>query len=79
MSFGSATTAQMTTVRRQPLRQLSAKRHHDTTPPGERFPRAIEHAVGTCDALLALIGPSWLGVTDGGARVGWITPMTTCV
>jgi hypothetical protein len=36
----------------------------DSVDPGERFPRLIEQEVGSCDALLALIGPTWLAVTD---------------
>ena len=40
----------------------------DTINPGERFPRVIEEAVGSCDALLALIGPTWLTITDEAGR-----------
>ena len=40
----------------------------DTINPGERFPRVIEEAVGSCDALLALIGPTWLAITDDAGR-----------
>ena len=40
----------------------------DTINPGERFPRVIEQAVGSCDALLALIGPTWLSITDDAGR-----------
>jgi hypothetical protein len=40
----------------------------DRINPGERFPRAIENAVGSCSALLALIGPTWLVVRDEAAR-----------
>ena len=36
----------------------------DRISPGERFPRVIERAVGSCDALLALIGPSWSDAVD---------------
>jgi hypothetical protein len=36
----------------------------DSINPGERFPRLIEQEVGSCDALLALIGPKWLSTTD---------------
>jgi hypothetical protein len=32
--------------------------------PGVRFEDAIEQAVGSCDVLIALIGPQWLGATD---------------
>jgi hypothetical protein len=32
--------------------------------PGQRFPRVIEEAVGSCDALLAVIGPKWLSIKD---------------
>jgi TIR domain len=40
----------------------------DTISPGERFPRVIERAVGSCDVLLALIGPTWLTITDESDR-----------
>src|SRR6478672_4528343 len=40
----------------------------DRINPGERFPRVIEQEVGSCDALLALIGPTWLAVRDEAAR-----------
>src|SRR5258707_12715094 len=40
----------------------------DSVDPGERFPRLIEQAVGSCDALLALIGPTWLSITDDAGR-----------
>ena len=40
----------------------------DTIDPGELFPRVIEQAVGSCDALLAVIGPTWLAVRDEAAR-----------
>ncbi len=36
----------------------------DRINPGERFPHVIEQAVGSCDALLALIGPRWLSIKD---------------
>ena len=40
----------------------------DSINPGERFPRMIEQEVGSCDALLAVIGPTWLAVTDDAGR-----------
>ena len=40
----------------------------DRIGPGDRFPGVIEKAVGSCDALLALIGPEWLEVQDGEGR-----------
>ena len=40
----------------------------DSVDPGERFPRLIEQEVGSCDALLALIGPKWLAITDAAGR-----------
>jgi TIR domain len=40
----------------------------DSVDPGERFPRLIEQEVGSCDALLALIGPGWLAITDDAGR-----------
>ena len=33
-----------------------------------RFRRLIEQEVSSCDALLALIGPAWLAITDGAGR-----------
>ncbi|MFN2503803.1 MAG: toll/interleukin-1 receptor domain-containing protein [Acidimicrobiales bacterium] len=36
----------------------------DGIAPGERFPKVIERAVGSCDAMLALIGRRWLTVKD---------------
>ena len=41
----------------------------DTIPPGEDFRKAIEDAVGACDALVALIGRRWSAASaDGSAR-----------
>lgn len=31
---------------------------------GDDFPAALENAARTCDVLLALVGPSWLTITD---------------
>ena len=36
----------------------------DRINPGERFPRVIEQEVGSCQALLALIGSTWLSIKD---------------
>jgi formylglycine-generating enzyme required for sulfatase activity len=36
----------------------------DTIEPGADFVRAIENAVGACDALIALIGKQWLTIRD---------------
>ena len=36
----------------------------DTINPGERFPRVIEQEVGSCQALLAVIGSTWLSIKD---------------
>ena len=36
----------------------------DRINPGERFPRVIEQEVGSCHALLAVIGPRWLSIKD---------------
>ena len=43
----------------------------DSVDLGERFPRVIEREVGSCDALLALIGPMWMSIKDdaGGRRL----------
>ncbi|HEX2052107.1 MAG TPA: toll/interleukin-1 receptor domain-containing protein [Actinomycetota bacterium] len=40
----------------------------DRIKPGERFPAVIEREVGSCDALLALIGPRWLTAVDEDGR-----------
>jgi glycerophosphoryl diester phosphodiesterase len=41
----------------------------DDIEPGDDFVERIESAVGSCEVLLALIGPQWLTVTDAkGAR-----------
>ena len=40
----------------------------DRINPGERFPQVIERAVGSCDALVALIGPKWMTVKDENRR-----------
>jgi hypothetical protein len=40
----------------------------DTIEPGGRFPREIEEKLSRCDALVALIGPDWLGSTDEQGR-----------
>ena len=40
----------------------------DTLQPGLDFVAALDQAVGTCDVLIALIGPRWLSVTDAEGR-----------
>jgi formylglycine-generating enzyme required for sulfatase activity len=40
----------------------------DTIEPGLDFVEAIEQAVGSCDALIALIGKQWLTITDDAGR-----------
>ena len=40
----------------------------DSIRPGDDFAAEIEAAVGTCSALLALIGPRWLSAVDGAGR-----------
>lgn len=40
----------------------------DTLEPGEDFVEAIEQAVGSCDALVAVIGRDWLTSSDGSGR-----------
>jgi glycerophosphoryl diester phosphodiesterase len=41
----------------------------DNIEPGDDFVERIQSAVGSCDVLLALIGPQWLTITDAtGAR-----------
>lgn len=46
----------------------------DRIRPGERFPRVIEQAVASCDALLAVIGPTWLSVEDENGRRRLLDP-----
>jgi glycerophosphoryl diester phosphodiesterase len=43
----------------------------DNIEPGDDFVERIQSAVGSCEVLLALIGPQWLTVTDanGGRRI----------
>jgi hypothetical protein len=40
----------------------------DTIEPGLDFVEVIEQAVGSCDALIALIGNQWLTITDDSGR-----------
>ena len=40
----------------------------DSMAPGVDFPKAVTHALETCDVLLALIGPNWLSPGAEGAR-----------
>jgi formylglycine-generating enzyme required for sulfatase activity len=40
----------------------------DTIEPGLDFVEVIEKAVGSCDALIALIGRQWLTITDAAGR-----------
>jgi formylglycine-generating enzyme required for sulfatase activity len=40
----------------------------DTIEPGLDFMEVIEQAVGSCDALVALIGKQWLTITDAAGR-----------
>jgi hypothetical protein len=40
----------------------------DSIEPGLDFGDVIDRAVGACDVLIALIGPAWLGETDGRGR-----------
>lgn len=40
----------------------------DGIPPGEDFGKYIDQSVGQCDALIALIGPRWAGVSSDGTR-----------
>jgi glycine cleavage system H protein len=40
----------------------------DTIEPGLDFVEVIEEAVGSCDALIALIGKQWLTITDATGR-----------
>src|SRR5262249_40067059 len=40
----------------------------DTIEPGQDFVEAIQRAVGSCDVLIAVIGPEWLTVADKSGR-----------
>jgi hypothetical protein len=40
----------------------------DGIPPGEDFRAYIDHAIGQCDAFVAMIGPSWLDARDEQGR-----------
>src|SRR5262245_53885191 len=40
----------------------------DTIPLGVDFTRVIEEAVGSCDVLIAVIGPRWLSLSDESGR-----------
>ena len=40
----------------------------DTLKPGVDFFRAIEKSVGSCDVLIAIIGPQWLSCREGEGR-----------
>lgn len=40
----------------------------DSMKPGVDFPKAVAAAVGTCDVLLALIGPDWPSPRADGTR-----------
>ncbi len=37
----------------------------DTIRPGLDFVEVVQQAVGSCDALIAVIGKEWLGASDG--------------
>ena len=40
----------------------------DTIRPGLDFVDVVQEAVGSCDALIAVIGQGWLGASDGSGR-----------
>lgn len=40
----------------------------DAIPPGAKFDEYIAEAVGSCEVLIALIGPRWLTPSDSGKR-----------
>jgi hypothetical protein len=48
----------------------------DSIEPGLDFSDAIQQAVGSSDALLALIGRNWLTATDEAGAVGSMTLTT---
>jgi TIR domain len=50
------------------LGRVNIFRDIEDIPPGVEFDTYIAGAVGSCDALIALIGPSWLSVTDQNGR-----------
>src|SRR5215813_7855831 len=47
------------------LGRTSIFRDIDSIPPGVDFEAYIRDAVGSCDVLLALIGPQWLTASHG--------------
>ena len=40
----------------------------DTLQPGENYMTALDHALGSCAALIAMIGPRWSSITDEAGR-----------
>jgi TIR domain-containing protein len=46
------------------LGNVNIFRDIDDIPPGVEFDNYINEAVGSCDVLIALIGPHWLTITD---------------
>ncbi len=40
----------------------------DTIQPGLDYVEVVQEAVGSCDALIAVIGREWLGASDGSGR-----------
>ena len=46
------------------LDDVNIFRDIDAIPPGVKFDKDIAQAVGSCDVLIAMIGPQWLTVKD---------------
>ncbi len=41
----------------------------DTIQPGRDFRKAIDESIRSCDVLLAIVGPDWLGAVDGEGKL----------
>jgi hypothetical protein len=50
----------------------------DSTKPGADFAEVIEDTVSRCDALVAVIGRSWLRAQQGRENAGWRIRATGC-
>jgi len=48
--------------------KLEIFRDVDTIKPGDDYVKAIKKAIGSCDALIAVIGPRWLDILDDKGR-----------
>jgi hypothetical protein len=58
-------------LREEQIRHFGANqvfRDRDSITPGERFPLRVERELSSCDALLAVIGSTWLSIQDDAGR-----------